>query len=167
LLHVFFDSLGLAQQVRNVIFIRLDESAQQLQVLSEFFREFQVFLIAPGLAERIQLARNHAEPRLQVVIEFSQHSGESTQLGWIDNGLRHGVFPANDRSMEDLRPPLGFARKEGLRPSTVLQANSRNNGTVPKRLFVQSPVEYSFRRLSLGINTGALLRDEIHRPEDC
>ncbi len=87
LLHVLFDPLRLSQQIRDMVLIRLDESRQQFQVLTEFLSEFQMLLIAPGLTERIELPRNGTEAGLQVIVKFSQHPRKATQFRGINDGL--------------------------------------------------------------------------------
>ena len=92
LVHVLFNPLGLAEQVRDVTFVGFDEAAEQFQMLSELLGKLDVLLIAPGLIERIELPRNRAESRLQVGVKLAQHAREPSQFGGIDDGLRHDGF---------------------------------------------------------------------------
>ena len=80
--------------------VRVDEALQVAQVLLELLREFQVLLIAPGAAERMQLSRQGGRPIGQVLVELLEHLREQTQLAGIDNGLSHDESRVQEGSVE-------------------------------------------------------------------
>ncbi len=89
LLQVFFDPLGFAGQIGDVLVVGIDESLQVTQVLLELLGEFQILLIAPGTAERVQLRGQCCRTVRQVLIELLEHLREESQFAGIDNGLSH------------------------------------------------------------------------------
>jgi len=92
LLQILLDPFRLASEIRDVLVVGVDEALQVAQVLLELFGELQVFLVAPGAAERVQLRGQRRRPIGQVLVELLEHLGEEPQLAGIDNGLSHGGF---------------------------------------------------------------------------
>src|SRR5579863_6785679 len=70
LLHVFFDAVGLAHQVRNVLVIRLDKPCDHLHVLLEFDTELDLLLIPPRVRQVVQLVVKGSHPIAKIVVEF-------------------------------------------------------------------------------------------------
>ena len=89
LLKIFFNPLRLAEQIRDVLVVGIDEALQVTQVLLEILGEFQVFLIAPSAAQRVELTGERRRAVGQVLIELLEHLREEPQLAGIDNGLSH------------------------------------------------------------------------------
>src|SRR5688500_13023993 len=89
LLQVFLDPFRLPQQERGVLIRRVDRAVDEREVLLELFREFLLFLIPPGGAERVKLAGERRHPPLQLGVEELELMSKSAQFGRVDNGLRH------------------------------------------------------------------------------
>src|SRR5665213_1365472 len=92
LLEIFLDSLGLAEQERDVIVGRPNELAENLNGLRELAGELLMFLIAPSVAEGGELAVEDGELMLQFVVEVFQPVGKAPQVGGIDDGFGYFFF---------------------------------------------------------------------------
>jgi hypothetical protein len=101
------DEFGLAKQIRNVLLGKLHEPSETFRLLLELLDEFLLFLVAPRLAKRRQLARESAKPVLQVLIEPLEISGKLAKFLGVNNGLGH------DSSLSAL-PKGGFDRPSNL-----------------------------------------------------
>jgi len=75
-----------------VLIVGVDEALHVAQMLLELLGEFQVLLVTPRAAERMQLGRERRGPVGQVLIELLEHLCEQPQFVGIDNGLSHDDF---------------------------------------------------------------------------
>ena len=93
LLKVVLDPLGLSKQEWDVDFGRLDEFCEGLHRDVEFLFELRLLLVTPGLRQRAHSGLERLHAPLEVIVESFEVLGESSQFGWIGNGLGHEKAP--------------------------------------------------------------------------
>ena len=78
LLQVFLDTLGLAEQERDVLVGRFGKPLHDLERLLELFDELVVLPVAPGLAQARQLTVQRGQLADHLVVELLETSREPT-----------------------------------------------------------------------------------------
>ncbi len=69
--------------------VEFDEPLDHLEGLLEFFDEFVVLAVAPGLAQAAELTVQRGQLGHHLIIELLEPGGKSAEIFRVDDGLSH------------------------------------------------------------------------------
>src|SRR5262245_57876050 len=93
----------------------LDKALDRLQGVRECFLKLDVFLVAPGATQMLELTADLGDLTLKVFGKPLQVRGKTSEFGRIDNSLGHFFSPLArtvDRfyqKLEGMAPQIGFS----------------------------------------------------------
>ena len=109
LVQIFFDTLGLAQQVRGVLIGYLNEPLHRLERLDKFIGKLLVLLILPTITQRGETPLQRRHSVLEISVKTLKFLGKPPDLLRIHDCLRHKFLFAPIHRFLQTSSPIGVS----------------------------------------------------------